>query len=101
MLTSLPIHCVLAISFMGLVFCVVVYYALPRQGFTLHQRPAVLVALVVVITLVVRLIPAVVLPRGAGYDIESFRRVSETFLKGVAFVLWISPGLDARQHNLT
>jgi hypothetical protein len=82
MLTSLPIHCVLAISFIWLVFCVVVYYVLPRQGFTLHQRPAVLVALVVVIALVVRLIPAVVLPRGAGYDIESFRRVSETFLKG-------------------
>jgi Gpi18-like mannosyltransferase len=34
------------------------------------------------IALLVRLVPAVLLPRGAEYDIDSFRRVAETLLKG-------------------
>lgn len=45
----------------------------------LTSRPLLLVLLV---ALVVRLIPAVLLPVGAGYDIESFRLVGEALLNG-------------------
>ena len=82
MLTSVPIQYVLALSFVYLISCVIVYYVLPRKDSVLYGHPAGLAVLVFVITLVVRLIPAMILPRGAQYDIESFQRVSETFLRG-------------------
>jgi hypothetical protein len=72
----------LAVSLAWLALCVTLYYLVLRRGFATHRRPVVLVSLVVAIAFVVRLIPAVVLPVGAGYDIDSFRLVAETFLQG-------------------
>jgi len=72
----------LAVSLAWLAFCVVLYYLVPRRSFATQRRPVVLAGLVVAIAFVVRLIPAVALPVGASYDIDSFRLVAETFLRG-------------------
>lgn len=72
----------LTVSFVWLAVCVALYYLVPRARFATHSKPVVLASLVVAIAFVVRLIPAAVLPGGAGYDIDSFRRVAETFLRG-------------------
>ncbi len=98
MLTSLSIQCVLALSFAYLAGCVIIYYLIPRKGFPLAGRPSVLVLLVFVTTLIVRLIPALALPRGALYDIESFQRVAETFLNGEA--VYSSPVVAGRHPYL-
>ena len=98
MLTCLSVQCVLGLSFAYLLCCVIIYYLISRKGFSLPGRPDTLVALVFVIALVARMIPALALPRGALYDIESFRLVAETFLKGEG--VYSSPVVAGRHPYL-
>lgn len=75
---------ILAVSFIWLASCTLGYYLVPREGWIPQKSksPIAAAGLVLLIALLVRLVPAVLLPRGAEYDIESFRRVAETLLKG-------------------
>jgi hypothetical protein len=75
---------ILAASFIWLGVCTVGYYVAPRKNWLPRtiRSPLAVAGLVVLIALLVRLVPAILLPRGAEYDIESFRRVAETLLKG-------------------
>lgn len=98
MLTFLSIQYVLVLSLIYLVLCTVVYYVLPRKGFAVRQRPTSLAALVFAIALLIRLVPVLALPRGAEYDIESFRRVAETFLAGEG--VYSSPVVAGRHPYL-
>ena len=75
---------ILAVSFIWLGVCTFGYYAAPRKNWLPRKlnSPVAVAGLVLLIALVVRLIPAALLPRGAEYDIDSFRRVADTLLKG-------------------
>ena len=91
---------ILAVSFIWLGVCTVGYYVAPRKNWlprTLNS-PVTVAGLVLLIALVVRLIPAALLPRGAEYDIDSFRRVAETLLKGGA--VYDSPLVAGRHPYL-
>jgi hypothetical protein len=75
---------ILAISFIWLGLCTLGYYVAPRRDWVTGkiESPIAIAGLLLLIALLVRLIPAVLLPRGAEYDIDSFRRVAETLLGG-------------------
>ena len=83
-MTKASLDLILAASFIWLGVCTVGYYVAPRRNWlprTIHS-PAAVAGLVLLISLLARLIPAVLMPRGAEYDIDSFRRVAESLLKG-------------------
>lgn len=82
MLVGLPLRYALGISLVWLALCVLGYYLLSRENRNLSRHSIHFVLLIIFAVLVVRLVPAVVLPTGGEYDIESFRLVGETFLKG-------------------
>jgi hypothetical protein len=97
-----PLDQTLAFSFVWLVFCALGYYALLQsEGPTWETaggRSLRVVAMIFVVALLVRLVPAIVLPRGAEYDIESCRRVAEVFLRGEA--VYSSPVVAGRHPYL-
>lgn len=99
---NLPLDHALQLSFVWLGMCTVAYYLLPRCGADVWRASDsqwlwVMIG-VAALALFVRLIPAILLPRGAQYDIESFRRVAETFLKGDA--VYSSPTVADRHPYL-
>jgi Gpi18-like mannosyltransferase len=75
---------ILAVSFIWLGFCTIGYYIAPRKDWVTQKikSPLAIGGLALLVALLVRLIPAALLPRGAEYDIDSFRRVAETLLQG-------------------
>jgi Gpi18-like mannosyltransferase len=74
----------LMVSFIWIGLCTAGYYLAPRKNWIPRKvnSPVAIAGLVLLIALLVRLIPAALLPRGAEYDIDSFRRVAETLLMG-------------------
>ena len=81
---TLSLEALLAVSAVWLGFCTFGYYAASRKDWVSQKirSPVAAAGLILLIALVARLVPAVLLPRGAEYDIDSFRRVAETLLKG-------------------
>jgi hypothetical protein len=75
---------ILTVSFVWLGCCTLGYFFAPRRNWIPPKinSPVAIAGLVLLIALLARLIPAALLPRGAEYDIDSFRRVAETMLKG-------------------
>lgn len=66
-----------------------VWLLLVTAGFLLVRRPeertpkrAIPLALILMIALLARLLPALLLPVGAGYDIDSYRLVTDALLGG-------------------
>lgn len=62
---------------------IAVYYCLAKCDLKVFLvRPKAIVPLLITTALFVRLVPAVLLPVGAAYDIESFERVAQALLGG-------------------
>jgi hypothetical protein len=75
---------ILTVSFIWLGLCTLGYFFALRKNWIPQKinSPVAIAGLVLLIALLARLIPAALLPRGAEYDIDSFRRVAEALLKG-------------------
>ncbi len=74
MVSDTPLALGLSFGWLGIV--TLLYYRLQRTNAALSLREVVLAAAVA------RLVPMLILPIGAGYDIESFRRVGQTLVEG-------------------
>lgn len=73
----------MVLSFLWILTCTAIYYGLARCSLkVLLARPGAIVPSLIVVSLCARLVPAVLLPGGAIYDIESFERVAQTLLRG-------------------
>jgi Gpi18-like mannosyltransferase len=81
---TVSLDLILAVSFVWLSLCTVGYCFAPRQNWIPQKihSPLAIAGLVLLIALLARFVPAALMPRGAEYDIDSFRRVAETLLKG-------------------
>lgn len=73
----------LGLSLFWILLCMAIYYGLEDGRFKVFLiRSRLTVSFLVTLSLLVRLVPAVLLPGGAAYDIESFERVADTLIRG-------------------
>lgn len=73
----------LLISFLWMLLCIALYYCMSDswlEALFVHSR--LIMPLLIVASLFVRLVPAMLLSRGAAYDIESFERVAKALMLG-------------------
>jgi hypothetical protein len=101
-MSGLTLGNALQFSLAWLALCTLGYYLLPRFDWDAVTGsvtgPLFVLGFVLAIALLVRLVPAFVMPVGAEYDIESFRRVADTFLKGEP--IYSSPVIAGRHPYL-
>jgi len=69
-------------SLFWILLCFVLYWALSERDPSSIYEKRFSISWIMLLAAVVRLCPAILLPTGAEYDIESFKRVAETFLRG-------------------